>query len=98
MISPTGFVHITTNAVLSRGVEEKGEYKKGERIRVCRMSLPLQGPAVTYSPTLPGSTIGAGGTPPLSPPVCRRGPNPVRYVPGKDSRQKLSTPRKVSGY
>ena len=25
------------------------------------MSLPLQGPAVTYSPTLPGSTIGAGG-------------------------------------
>ena len=39
----------------------RGNTKKGERIRVCRMSLPLQGPAVTYSPTLPGSTIGAGG-------------------------------------
>ena len=51
-----------TNAVLPRGGGgEGGIQKKGERIRVCRMSLPLQGPAVTYSPTLPGSTIGAGG-------------------------------------
>ena len=53
------FVH---HYLLSRGAwRRRGNTKKGERIRVCRMSLPLQGPAVTYSPTLPGSTIGAGG-------------------------------------
>ena len=60
MISPTGFVHITTNAVLSRGGRRRGNTKRGSDPIVSDVAPP-QGPAVTYSPTLPGSTIGAGG-------------------------------------
>ena len=40
---------------------EKGEYKKGGADPIVSDVAPPQGPAVTYSPTLPGSTIGAGG-------------------------------------
>ena len=43
------------------GREEKGEYKKGGADPSVSDVAPPLGPAVTYSPTLPGSTIGAGG-------------------------------------
>ena len=61
---------------------EGGAQKKGSGIRAHRSSVaPPRTPAVTYSPTLPGSTIagltalfgmGRGGSPPPSPPDCVR--------------------------